>query len=89
MCVRPGEPETVHRRPGPDEHRQRGLDRRNRATQVYISVERKWCVSVREEMATPYDLSAIVNMIMQLLPVIIILAILPLFIRLFTGLFKE
>jgi len=40
-------------------------------------------------VATPLDLGAIVNMIMQLLPVIIILAILPLFIRLFTGLFKE
>jgi len=44
---------------------------------------------VRKEMASPIDLSSIVNMIMQLLPVIIILAILPLFIRLFTGLFKE
>jgi hypothetical protein len=42
-----------------------------------------------KEMASPIDLSSIVNMIMQLLPVIIILAILPLFIRLFTGLFKE
>jgi hypothetical protein len=40
-------------------------------------------------MASPFDFSAIVNMIMQLLPVVIVLAILPLFIRLFTGLFKE
>jgi hypothetical protein len=47
------------------------------------------CTKVRKEMASPFDLSSIVNMIMQLLPVIIILAILPLFIRLFTGLFRE
>jgi hypothetical protein len=40
-------------------------------------------------MASPFDFSAIVNMMMQLLPVVIVLAILPLFIRLFTGLFKE
>jgi capsular polysaccharide biosynthesis protein len=40
-------------------------------------------------MASPIDLSSIVNMIMQLLPLVIILAILPLFIRLFTGFFKE
>jgi hypothetical protein len=40
-------------------------------------------------MASPFDFSAIVNMIMQLLPVVIVLAVLPLFIRLFTGLFKE
>jgi hypothetical protein len=46
------------------------------------------CAGERK-MASPFDLSSIVNMIMQLLPVIIILAILPLFIRLFTGLFKE
>lgn len=40
-------------------------------------------------MATPLDLSAIINMLMQLLPFIVILAILPLVIRLVTGLFKE
>jgi hypothetical protein len=40
-------------------------------------------------MASPFDLSAIVNMLMQLLPFVIILAILPLVIRLVTGLFKE
>jgi hypothetical protein len=40
-------------------------------------------------MASPFDFSAIVNMMMQLLPVVIVLAVLPLFIRLFTGLFKE
>jgi hypothetical protein len=42
-----------------------------------------------KEMASPIDFSAIINMIMQLLPLVIVLAILPLFIRLFTGLFKE
>jgi len=40
-------------------------------------------------MTTPFDLSALVNMLMQLLPFIIILAILPMVIKLFTGLFKE
>ena len=40
------------------------------------------------DMSTPIDLSSIVNMIVQLLPVIIILAILPLLIRLFGGFFK-
>jgi hypothetical protein len=40
-------------------------------------------------MASPFDLSGIVNMLMQLLPFVIILAILPLVIRLVTGLFKE
>jgi len=40
-------------------------------------------------MATPFDLSALVNLLMQLLPFIIILAILPVVIRLVTGLFKE
>lgn len=38
--------------------------------------------------ATPpaFDFSSLVNLIMQLLPVFIILAILPMFIKLFTGL---
>jgi hypothetical protein len=40
-------------------------------------------------MATPFDLSQIVNLLMQLLPFVIILAILPMVIRLVTGLFKE
>lgn len=40
-------------------------------------------------MATPFDLSALVNMLTQLLPFIIIIAILPMVIKLFTGLFKE
>jgi hypothetical protein len=40
-------------------------------------------------MASPFDLSGIVNMLMQLLPFVIILAILPLVIRLVTGIFKE
>ena len=40
-------------------------------------------------MATPFDLSQLVNMIMQLLPFIVILAILPLIIRMFTGAFKD
>ncbi len=40
-------------------------------------------------MASPFDLSQIVNLLMQLLPFVIILAILPLVIRLVTGLFKE
>jgi len=40
-------------------------------------------------VASPFDLSALVNMLTQLLPFIIILAILPMVIRLITGLFKE
>jgi hypothetical protein len=40
-------------------------------------------------MATPFDLSVLVNMLVQLLPFIVILSILPLVIRLVTGLFKE
>ncbi|MEM2388965.1 MAG: hypothetical protein QXW20_08430 [Ignisphaera sp.] len=41
-------------------------------------------------MATPvFDFSQIVNLLMQLLPLILVLAILPLVIRLFTGVFKE
>jgi hypothetical protein len=40
-------------------------------------------------MASPFDLSQIVNLLMQLLPFVIILAILPMVIRLVTGLFKE
>ena len=40
-------------------------------------------------MATPLDLSQIINLLSQLLPFVIILAILPMVIRLVTGLFKE
>lgn len=41
-------------------------------------------------MATPvFDLSQILNLLTQLLPFIIILAILPMLIKLFTGIFKE
>jgi hypothetical protein len=40
-------------------------------------------------MATPFDLSSILGLLMQLLPFIVILAILPMVIRLVTGLFKE
>jgi hypothetical protein len=40
-------------------------------------------------MASPFDLSGIVNLLMQLLPFVVILAVLPLVIRLVTGLFKE
>jgi len=40
-------------------------------------------------MASPIDLSGLVNMLWQLLPFIIILAILPLIIKLVTGLFKS
>jgi hypothetical protein len=40
-------------------------------------------------MATPFDLSQIVNLLMQLLPFVIILSILPMVIRLVTGLFRE
>jgi len=40
-------------------------------------------------VASPFDLSALVNMLTQLLPFIIILAILPMVIKLVTGLFKE
>jgi hypothetical protein len=40
-------------------------------------------------MATPFDLSILVNMLMQLLPFIVILAILPMVIKLVTRLFKE
>ncbi|MEM4815834.1 MAG: hypothetical protein QXR23_08870 [Ignisphaera sp.] len=41
-------------------------------------------------MATPiFDFSQIVNLLMQLLPLILVLAILPLVIRLFTGVFRE
>jgi hypothetical protein len=40
-------------------------------------------------VATPFDLSQIMNMIMQLLPFIVILAILPLIIRMFTGAFRD
>jgi len=40
-------------------------------------------------MTTPFDISGLVNMLTQLLPFIIILAILPMIIKLVTGLFKE
>jgi hypothetical protein len=40
-------------------------------------------------MATPFDLSVLVNMLMQLLPFIVILSILPVIIRLVTKIFKE
>jgi hypothetical protein len=40
-------------------------------------------------MATPFDLSQIINLLSQLLPFVIILAILPMVIRLVTGLFKD
>jgi len=40
-------------------------------------------------MASPIDLSGLVNLLTQLLPFIIILAILPMVIKLVTGLFKE
>jgi hypothetical protein len=39
-------------------------------------------------MASPLDLSAVINILMQILPFIVILAILPLVIRLLTGLAK-
>jgi hypothetical protein len=40
-------------------------------------------------VTTPFDLSQLMNMIMQLLPFIVILAILPMIIRMFTGAFRE
>jgi hypothetical protein len=40
-------------------------------------------------MASPFDLSTIFNLLMQLLPFVVILAILPMVIKLVTGLFKE
>jgi hypothetical protein len=40
-------------------------------------------------VATPFDLSQLINMIMNLLPFIIILAILPMIIRMFAGAFRE
>jgi len=40
-------------------------------------------------MASPFDLSQVFNLLMQLLPFAIILAILPMIIKLMTGLFKE
>jgi hypothetical protein len=40
-------------------------------------------------MATPIDLSQVLGMIMQLLPFVIVLALLPMIIRLVTGIFKE
>jgi hypothetical protein len=40
-------------------------------------------------MATPFDISQLLNLIMQLLPFIIVLSILPLVLRLVTGLAKE
>ena len=40
-------------------------------------------------MASPFDFTALMNMIMQMLPFVIILAILPMVIKLVTGLFKQ
>ena len=40
-------------------------------------------------MVSPFDFSGLVNLLMQLVPFIVILAILPVIIRLVTGLFKE
>jgi hypothetical protein len=40
-------------------------------------------------MASPIDLSQVLNMIIQLLPFVIILALLPMVIKLVTGIFKE
>jgi hypothetical protein len=40
-------------------------------------------------MATPMDLSQVLGMIIQLLPFVIVLALLPMIIRLVTGIFKE
>jgi hypothetical protein len=40
-------------------------------------------------MATPFDISQVLNLLVQLLPFVIVLAILPLVIRLVTGLLKE
>jgi hypothetical protein len=40
-------------------------------------------------MASPFDISQVLNLIMQLLPFVIVLAILPLVIRLVTGFLKE
>jgi hypothetical protein len=40
-------------------------------------------------MASPFDLSALIGLLTQLLPFVIVLAIVPVIIRLVTGLFKE
>jgi hypothetical protein len=40
-------------------------------------------------MATPFDLSQVLNLLVQLLPFIIVLSILPMVIKLVTGIFKE
>jgi len=40
-------------------------------------------------MASPFDLSQVFNLLMQLLPFAIILAILPMVLKLVTGIFKE
>jgi hypothetical protein len=40
-------------------------------------------------MTSPFDLSQIINLLTQLLPFVIILAILPMVIKLVTGLFKD
>jgi hypothetical protein len=40
-------------------------------------------------MASPFDLSQVFNLLMQLLPFAIILAILPMLIKLVTGLFRD
>jgi hypothetical protein len=39
-------------------------------------------------MASPFDFTALLNMIMQILPFVIILAILPMIIKLITGAFS-
>jgi hypothetical protein len=44
---------------------------------------------VQATVATPFDLSMLVNMLMQLLPFIVILAILPVILRLVTKVFRE
>jgi hypothetical protein len=40
-------------------------------------------------MSVAFDFTSLINMITQLLPFVIILAILPMVIKLVTGLFKE
>ncbi len=40
-------------------------------------------------MASPFDINQLLNLLMQLLPFLIILALLPMIIRLVTGAFKE
>jgi hypothetical protein len=40
-------------------------------------------------MATPFDISQVLNLLVQLLPFVIVLAILPMVIRLVTSFLKE